>query len=333
MWPLQRLILSALAVPLLTQCATRTGLQTNTVRETRLTSLGYEPLRLKRTAGDSRYSGLFTVNSRKVRLLIDSGANSTDLNYDLARACGITPEESVKVVSRGALGRPVTSSVGLGALGAGNVTAAPFPFMLAPPSKGHTATSRYDGQLGIDALNGLASLVDLRMGTLWIPGPQAGNTKRGSITALGRQKGLGIHTLPLEPAGRLPHLLVGCRYKDRRLTWVVDTGAEVTVMAAESAKRLRIPSMASRSKIIDASGDRASVRSALISNLLFGRLLVRKFEVAVTPLGPIRDTFRDRSGRPVDGIIGMDFLKESSALLDTASRLLYLGDSPAENEG
>ena len=33
-------------------------------------------------------------------------------------------------------------------------------------------------------------------------------------------------------------------------------------------------------------------------------------------------------GRPVDGIIGMDFLEESSALLDTASQLLYLGDPP-----
>ena len=111
MWPLQRLILSALAVTLLTQCATRTGLQTNTVRETRLTSLGYEPLRLKRTAGDSRYSGLFTVNSRKVRLLIDSGANSTDLNYDLARACGITPEESVKAVSYTHLTLPTNREV------------------------------------------------------------------------------------------------------------------------------------------------------------------------------------------------------------------------------
>ncbi|MDG2489029.1 MAG: aspartyl protease family protein [Roseibacillus sp.] len=323
---LQRLILSALAVSVLTQCATRPDLRTNTARESRLASLGYEPLRLTKTAGDSRYSGYFQVNGKDVHLLIDSGANSTDLNYDVARACGITPEKSVKVVSRGALGRPVASWVGLGALGAGSVTATPFPFMLAPSSRRHTATSRYDGQLGIDALNGLASLVDLRMGTLWIPGPRAGNTQREGITALGRQDGLGLHSLPLEPAGRLPHLLVECRYEDRRLTWVVDTGAEVTVMASESASRLSIPTVESRSKIIDASGDRASVRSAVLHNLLFGQLLVHELQVAVTPLGPIRQTFRDRSGRPVDGIIGMDFLEESSALLDAASQMLYLGE-------
>ncbi len=325
---LQRLLLSALAVTVLTQCATRPHLQTDPAREKRLSSLGYEPLRLKKTEGDARYSGYFRVNGKEVHLLIDSGANSTDLNYDLARICGITPEKSVKVVSRGALGRPVTSWVGLGALGAGNVTATPFPFMLAPPSKRNPATSRYDGQLGIDALNGLGSLVDLRVGTLWIPGPRAGNTHLEGITALGKQDGLGLHLLPLETAGRLPHLLVKCRYENHLLTWVVDTGAEVTVMASESADRLGIPSVASRSKIIDASGDRASVRSAVLHNLLFGRLLVHEFQVAVTPLGPIRRTFKDRSGRPVDGIIGMDFLEKSSALLDTASRMLYLGSPP-----
>ncbi len=322
---LQRLLFSALASIVLTQCATRTDLQTDPAREKRLTSLGYEPLRLKKMTADARYSGFFQVNGKEVHLLIDSGANSTDLNYDLARTCGITPEKSVKVVSRGALGRSVTSWVGLGALGAGNVTATPFPFMLAPPSKRNTATSRYDGQLGIDALSGLASLVDLRIGNLWIPGPRAGNAFEGGITALGKQEGLGLHVLPLEPAGRLPHLLVKCRYENHRLTWIVDTGAEVTVMASESAKRLGIPSVASRSKIVDASGDRASVRTALLHNLLFGRLLVHEFQVAVTPLGPIRQTFRDRSGRPVDGIIGMDFLEKSSALLDTASQVLYLG--------
>ena len=183
----------------------------------------------------------------------------------------------------------------------------------------------YKRQLGIDALSGLASLVDLRIGNLWIPGPRAGNAFEVGITALGKQEGLGLHVLPLEPAGRLPHLLVKCRYENHRLTWIVDTGAEVTVMASESAKRLGIPSVASRSKIVDASGDRASVRTALLHNLLFGRLLVHEFQVAVTPLGPIRQTFRDRSGRPVDGIIGMDFLEKSSALLDTASQVLYLG--------
>ncbi len=317
-----------LATALVTQCATGPIGQTKSPRAYRLAALGYEPLALQKSAGDSRYSGRFRVNGKEVRFLIDSGANSTDLDYELATSVGIRPEKSVKVVSRGALGRPVTSQVGLGALRAGHVTAAPFAFMLAPPTGRHTATSRYDGQVGLDALSGLAALIDLKSGQLWIPGPRAGNARQGEILALGRREGLGFDALRLESAGHLPHLLVSSRHNGRRLTWVVDTGAEVTVMASETVRRIGIPTTPSRSKIIDASGDRASVSTATLHDVVFGQLVVSEFQVAVTSLKTIRRTFRDRSGRPVDGIIGMDFLEESSALLDTASKVLYIGDPP-----
>lgn len=324
------IVSAALASLLLTQCAfgprgPRVGASP---REATLVRLGYEPVALQKSSGDARYSGEFLVNGKDVRFLIDSGANSTDLDYELALDYGIIPEKSVKVISRGALGRPVTSWVGLGALGAGHVTATPFPFMLAPSAGGHTATSRYDGQMGLDALSGLAALVDLQAGKLWIPGPGAPNARRGDITALGQQEGLGFEALDLERAGRLPHLLVESVHRGQRLTWVVDTGAEVTVMASETLDELGIPSVASRSKIIDASGDRAAVRTALLRNVVFGRLVVSEFQVAATPLATIRRTFRDRFNRPIDGIIGMDFLEESSALLDTASQILYVGDAP-----
>lgn len=323
-----RFVAAALSALLLTQCALGPSRHRNaSPRGDLLLSLGYEALALQKSPGDRRYSGDFLVNGEEVRFLIDSGANSTDLDYELATSFGITPEKSIKVISRGALGRPVTSWIGLGALGAGPVTATPFPFMLAPASQRHTATSRYDGQLGLDALSGLAALVDLQTGQLWIPGPRAKNAKH-DIKALGLREGLGFDALRLRQAGHLPHLLVECSYAGHRLTWVVDTGAEVTVMASESVAKLGIKTSPSRSKIIDASGDRASVRTAILQNVVFGRLVVSEFQVAATPLATIRRTFRDRFDRPVDGIIGMDFLEESSALLDTASKVLYVGDPP-----
>lgn len=327
--PVLRAVSAALVTLFLTQCALGPGGKSPaSPRETRLAGLGYEPVPLQKSSGDARYSGRFLVNGKTVRFLIDSGANSTDLDYELALNYGIRPERSVKVISRGALGRPVTSWVGMGALGAGHVTATPFPFMLAPAVDRHTATSRYDGQMGLDALSGLAALVDLQAGRMWIPGPRAHNARRGDIFALGHREGLGFDALRLERAGHLPHLLVECSYAGQRLTWVVDTGAEVTVMASETVEELGLRTTPSRSKIIDASGDRASVRSAVLHNVVFGRLVVSEFQVAATPLATIRRTFRDRYNRPVDGIIGMDFLEESGALLDTASRVLYVGDPP-----
>jgi predicted aspartyl protease len=323
-----RFVAAALSALFLTQCALGPSRHRSaSPRGDRLLSLGYESLALQKSPGDTRYSGEFLVNGAEVRFLIDSGANSTDLDYELATSFGITPEKSIKVISRGALGRPVTSRIGRGTLGAGPVTATPFPFMLAPASQRHTATSRYDGQMGLDALSGLAALVDLQTGQLWIPGPRAKNAK-DDIKALELREGLGFDALRLRKAGHLPHLLVECSYAGHRLTWVVDTGAEVTVMASESVAKLGIKTSPSRSKIIDASGDRAPVRTAILQNVVFGRLVVSEFQVAATPLTTIRSTFRDRFDRPVDGIIGMDFLEESSALLDTASKILYVGDPP-----
>ncbi|NIP95144.1 MAG: hypothetical protein GWO24_17530, partial [Akkermansiaceae bacterium] len=87
-------------------------------------------------------------------------------------------------------------------------------------------------------LSGLGALVDLQSGELWLPGPRAKNAERGEIRALGRHEGLGFDSLWLQRAGHLPHLLVECRFNRQRLTWVVDTGAEVTVLASETVEVL-----------------------------------------------------------------------------------------------
>ena len=320
-----RLASPALLAALLVSCA-GLGTRTSSLRSQKLLSLGYQPLELTKSSGDTRYSGRFQVNGEPVVFLIDSGANSTDLDASVAQRIGVRADHTVKVISRGALGRPVTSRVGLGTLRAGSMRPIPFPFMLAPSSRGHTATSRYDGQIGLDALSGLAAVVDFQQGCLWIPGPRAPNNLNGNISPLGPRPGLGFDALPLDPAGPLPHLVVESYHNGHRLSWVVDTGAEVTVLAAESVPRLGLQTSPSRSKIIDASGDRAPIRVASLEHVVFGRLIVNPLEVAVTSLAAIRRTFRDRHGHPVDGIIGMDFLERSSALLDTASRVLYVGE-------
>ena len=295
------------------------------VRSSSLAALGYNPIDLQKSPGDTRYSGKFLVNGQPVRLLIDSGANSTDIDSRLSSRLGIQTNDAIKVVSRGALGRPVASQVGVGSLTAGSVTAAPFPFMIAPHSGRHTATSRYDGQLGLDALSGLGALVDLSDGRMWVPGPRSRAARGSRIRPLGRHKGLAFEALELNRTGKLPHLHVKSTWGPHELTWVVDTGAEVTVLAQETAQRLGIPTQPSRSRIIDASGDQAPVEIAVLDQVIFKRLVVQKFQVAVISLDKVQRSFRDSRGRPIDGIIGMDFLEESGALLDSSSQLLYVG--------
>lgn len=296
------------------------------IREARMASLGYTALPLRKISRDSRYSGKFLVNGQTVNMLIDSGANSTDLLNDLAPKLGLRIDEGSRVISRGALGRPVTSRVGLGVLSAGPVSALPFPFMLATEDLGPTATSRYDGQVGLDALVALGALIDLRSGQMWVPGKAALNARQQSIAPLGMTKDLGFTSLRMRPARDLPHLILESKWNGRLVTWIVDTGAEVSVLSAAAANNLGLESRPSASRIIDASGDHASARAATFKNVFFEQLVLTDFEVAVIPLPVVRQNFKDRNGRPVDGIIGMDFLENTAALFDAGSRLIYVGD-------
>ena len=295
-------------------------------RERKLTSLGYTSLPLKKISRDSRYSGEFGVNGHDVDLLIDSGANSTDLSNGLSPKLGLRIDESSQIISRGALGRPVTSRIGLGVLSAGPVSALPFHFVVADKDLGNTATSRYDGQVGLDALEALGALIDLRSGQMWVPGKNAANAGSHSITPLGLQQGLGFTTLRMRPAKNLAHLVLESNWNGKLITWIVDTGAEVSVLSEASAKKLGLTTRPSASRIIDASGDNAVARAGTFRNVYFDRLVLTEFQVAVIPLPAVRKSFKDRNGRAVDGIIGMDFLENTGALFDAGSRVIYIGD-------
>lgn len=308
----------------LSQCASPPSSQAT--REDALRSLGYVPLPLDRVDSDVRFSHVFKINNARMRLLIDSGANSTDIDGRLADQAGVDRLKSISVVSRGALGRAVTSGYGRGVMQTGPIVVSNFPFTLAPGGGKPTATSLYAGQLGLDGLDAMSALIDVPRASMWVPGPDSYQGNTGKKVPLGPQKNLGMKILELRRAGRLPHLLLEGEVQGQRTTWVVDTGAEVSVMAAESFQNFGLPSRASNSRIIDASGDRIGIRMAVLQNVMFDGVLVKRFEIAVAPLGKVRDVFLDNQGRPVDGIIGMDFLQGGRALLDSESRLLYLSD-------
>ena len=290
-----------------------------------LRELGYSELPLSKLRGDARYSGVFGVNGRPVRLLIDSGANSTDINEPHATKVGLKPDSSVAVVSRGALGRPVKSRLGRGTFQIGPVWAEQFPFTISPASERRTATSRYAGQIGLDAMMASGSLIDIPRGTIWVPPQERLSMEGRGARRLGPRQDLGLKAVGLRPAGRFPHLIVESRVMGQRMTWIVDTGAEVSVLAQRSFDRLGLPSQATNAKMIDAAGDRIRVRAAQLPSVDFPGMQIRPFELIVAPLKNVQQVFKDGKGRPVDGIIGMDFLEQSQSLLDPGSQLLYLG--------
>lgn len=313
---------AVLACLFLTQCGVLPGGKSRTKN---LHKLGYEPVVLNRIPGDQRYSGVFLVNGTPQRFLIDSGANRTDLDETRAIRAGLRLDNSVRIVTRGALGREIHSGRGFGSLQIGPMISHDFPFTIAPTGTRKTSTSSYAGQVGLDALSATGALIDIPEARMWVPGERSHSRRAQHGPQLGPQSELGHKILPLATAGRLPHLVLQGSLNGRVVTWVVDTGAEVSVMAAESFESFGIPSRATNSRMIDASGDRIPLKHARLHNLSFGDVNISVFDISVAPLGPVRQYFLDGRGRPVDGILGMDFLTTGHALLDSGSGILYMG--------
>lgn len=321
---LQSLVALLLSL-ILTQCASM-PFSGNGSREAQLKRMGYAAVPLKKVPGDVRYSGTFLVNGSPLHFLIDSGANSTDVDDSTATRIGLKRSKSVNVITRGALGREVHSGLGTGSLQIGPMKADQFSFTIAPKGKKDTSTSRYVGQVGLDALNSTGSLVDIPRGRLWVPSGPSERNRRGGIAPLGPKPSLGKKMLGMDTAGRLPHLILNGTVNGEHVSWVVDTGAEISVMDADSFQRLGLTSVMTNSRMIDAAGDRVALRRSRMHNLRFGDVNVRTFDIAIAPLSQVKRFFKDSSGRPVDGILGMDFLSQGQALLDSGSKVLYMGN-------
>ncbi|MGC6425888.1 MAG: aspartyl protease family protein [Akkermansiaceae bacterium] len=320
-----RSITALLLTFVLTQCSSVPGGGLSGGREAQLKKMGYVSVPLEKVSGDSRFSGVFKVNDVPLKFLIDSGANSTDVEDRLATQVGLKRSDSVSVVTRGALGREIRSGLGTGSLQVGPIKALNFSFTIAPSGKRKTSTSRYAGQVGLDALNSTGSLVDIPRGCLWVPGPNAHRTRSGLIRPLGPKPALGVKMLGMGTAKRLPHLILHGTINGEHVSWVVDTGAEISVMDQQSFQRLGLPSVMTNSRMIDASGDRVALRRSRVKNLRFGDVNVRTFDIAIAPLSEVKRYFKDPAGRPIDGILGMDFLTNGQILLDSGSKILYLG--------
>lgn len=320
---LRSLLFPILVTLLLTQCSLGPLGFRRGGREGTLERLGYQAVPLQKIRGDVRFSGVFKVNEVPMRFLVDSGANSTDVDANLARQAGLVEDRRVRVVTRGALGREVSSGRGYGTLQIGPMYARNFPFTIAPSTGRKTSTSSYAGQVGLDALSAIGALVDIPGQSLWVPASQRRGPRPPFVP--GARDGLGRKVLGLETAGRLPHLILRGTLAGQPVTWVVDTGAEISVMAAESFDRFGLPSRTTNSRMIDASGDRIALRQARLEDVTFGNVRVTVFDIAIAPLGTVRQYFLDGRGRPVDGILGMDFLTTGHALLDAGSGLIYLG--------
>jgi predicted aspartyl protease len=119
--------------------------------------------------------------------------------------------------------------------------------------------------------------------------------------------------------------------EDQQATFLLDTGASITVVTPELARRaaLELPAGASKSKARMASGQEVEVSVVRVRSIRVGTARIDNLGVAVYAIGVI-----DSSAKPplaVDGLLGADFIGRFTTTLDpkAGTLTLQLDDAPA----
>ena len=128
--------------------------------------------------------------------------------------------------------------------------------------------------------------------------------------------------MKLRLEGRLPFISATLRFAGRELTLhevLVDTGSAGSVFSADVVDSLGIePEGPDRIRRILGVGGSEFVYSKRIEELAIGEIGIEGFEIHVGAM---------RYGFPLEGIVGMDFLLATRAILDLEALELRVGSA------
>ena len=141
---------------------------------------------------------------------------------------------------------------------------------------------------------------------------------------------LGFTAVPLRRTRATGHHLVEARLNGREGLFVLDTGANLSVIDDDHAARFGLSERGSVRGGGAAIGGAIDARQVGIESLELGGIPVRQRRIVVADLGHLADALAPLAGAPVHGLIGQDVLNEHRAVIDMARPLLYLIEADAE---
>jgi predicted aspartyl protease len=145
--------------------------------------------------------------------------------------------------------------------------------------------------------------------------------KAGSIDQAMCQ--LGFTAVPLREL-LTGHHLVEARLNGKPASFVVDTGANRTVLHAPFAGEFGLTGKPIGMGGAIGVGGAVKASQAPVESLAVGGVAIRRTRIMMTDLGQVTNLLSPISGSKVYGIIGQDVLKEHRAVIDVAKPILYL---------
>jgi predicted aspartyl protease len=135
---------------------------------------------------------------------------------------------------------------------------------------------------------------------------------------------LGFTAIPLREARSTGHHLVTAAVNGKEGVFVLDTGANLSVIDVDHAAYFGLAAATGRRGGATGLGGSNIARQVAIESLALGGVKVRQRRMVVTDLGSIGDALAPLSGGAVHGLIGQDVLKEHRAVIDVKRPILYL---------
>ena len=134
---------------------------------------------------------------------------------------------------------------------------------------------------------------------------------------------LGFAGVPLTELST-GHHLVTLELNGTEAVFILDTGANATVLHAPHAKRFGIGEGLVMPGVAVGLGGPMRARQAAIESMTIGGVPIRRDRIMLSDLAQIEQLLGRLSGRTISGIVGQDVMKEHRAVIDVAKPLLYL---------
>ena len=134
---------------------------------------------------------------------------------------------------------------------------------------------------------------------------------------------LGFTAVPLRKV-LTGHQLVEARVNGRKATFVLDTGANVSVVHAPAAAALGLPTTGNGAAGAIGLGGAMKAQQARLDRLEIAGIPIRQTKIMTSDLTQIVRLLGPMSGGSIAGIIGQDVMQEHRAVIDVARSILYL---------
>ncbi|MDP8994009.1 MAG: retroviral-like aspartic protease family protein [Pseudomonadota bacterium] len=142
---------------------------------------------------------------------------------------------------------------------------------------------------------------------------------------------LGFTGVPLRELSTGHHVLE-VRLNGRPGTFVLDTGANATVIHAGHAGEFALSDRATARGGAIGIGGSMEAQQVRIDSFAIGPVPTRQRRIMTTDLSGLTGMLTPLAGRPIHGIVGQDVMKEHRAVVDVAGLVVHLIEADRDPE-